>query len=71
MSSELNRTQLITELSVTSETADALGEHPWADLMRQAARMLKQDRDRIHQLNEQLLNVRADLDYVNAQLREQ
>lgn len=71
MSNELNRTQLIGELSVSSETADALGETPFAELMRQAARMLKDDRDRIHQLNEQLINVRADLDYVNAQLREQ
>jgi len=71
MTDELNRTQLIAELSVTSETADALGEHPSADLMRQAARMLKHDRDRIHQLNEQLINVRADLDTAHAQLREQ
>jgi hypothetical protein len=33
----------------------------WADLMRDAAHMLKQDGANLHHLNEQLLNVRAEL----------
>ena len=57
----VNRTELVGQLSVTAETCDALDEHMWADLMRDAAHMLKQDGANLHHLNEQLLNVRAEL----------
>ena len=57
----MNRTELVAQLSVSAETCHALDEHLWADLMRAAAHMLKQDGADLHHLNEQLLNVRAEL----------
>ena len=57
----MNRTELVAQLSVSAETCHALDEHMWADLMRDAAHMLKQDGADLHHLNEQLLNVRAEL----------
>jgi hypothetical protein len=57
----VNRTELVAQLSVTAETCHALDEHLWADLMRAAATMLKQDGADLHHLNEQLLNIRAEL----------
>jgi hypothetical protein len=57
----VNRTELVGQLSVTAETCDALNEHLWADLMRAAAAKLKEDGADLHHLNEQLLNVRAEL----------
>jgi hypothetical protein len=57
----VNRTELAGHLSVSAESADALGDHMWADLMREASATIKNDGQRIHDLNEQLINVRAEL----------
>jgi hypothetical protein len=57
----VNRTELAGHLSVSAETADDIGWPMWADLMREAAHMLKHDGADLHHLNEQLLNVRAEL----------
>lgn len=57
----MNRSELAGHLAVASETADAVGDTMWAELMREASATIKNDGERIHQLNEQLLNVRAEL----------
>jgi hypothetical protein len=57
----MNRAELASELAVAAETAAALGETPWAELMREASTFIKNDGLRIHDLNERLLETNREV----------
>lgn len=64
----MTRTELIARLEAVTEVLEHAHLREAADTVTAARNMIQEDEFRLHQLNEQLLNVRADRDMLAARL---
>ena len=64
----MTRTELIARLEAVTEVLEHAHLREAADTVTDAIKLIHEDAFRIHQLNEELLNVRADRDHLATRL---
>ena len=67
----MTRPELIARLDAVAEVLEHAHLREAADTVTDAIKLIHEDAFRIHQLNEELLNVRADRDMLTARLADQ
>ena len=66
----MTRTELIARLEAVTEVLEHAHLREAADTVTDAIKLIHEDAFRIHQLNEELLNVRADRDTLTVRLAD-